>query len=76
MSEIYARKARSLNWRPRRDLDLEIAVDTYDVIEGAEEIRWGLVNVEVREGCVAADIIKAVHCTQCVRYDRLLIDDF
>lgn len=53
------KKARAYR-RPGQEVDLQVWVNALDVVEDREDVRRGLVDVELAEGSVTRDIVVAV----------------
>lgn len=52
---------------PWKEVDLEVRIDTFDIVYHTEDGSRGLVDVEAAERRVTADIVKAVDCcTWCI----------
>lgn len=50
--------------RPRQDMHFQIRIDAFDIIDDREQIRWCLVDIEVRERSVTFDIVEGVCYTK------------
>ena len=49
-------------WRPWQEVDLEVWIDPFDIVDHTEDSSRGLVDVKAAQRRVAADIVEAVDC--------------